>query len=60
MNGPTKKYKRQIVVDYIKRVNPYEKSQPISFDLRGYAKYLEEHNISGKNVPLNVMKMFQR
>lgn len=60
MNGPTKKYKRQIVVDYIKRVNPYEKSQPISIDLRGYAKYLEEHNISGKNVPLNVMKMFQR
>lgn len=60
MNGQMKKSKKQIVEDYIKRVNPYKKPEPVAFDLRGYAKYLDEHNISGKAVPMDVMKMFQQ
>ena len=35
--------KQKIVDDFIKRVNPYKKPQPIAFDLRGYAAYIEEH-----------------
>lgn len=57
---PMKESPRPTVEDYIKRTNLYEKSHPISFDLRGYAKYLEDHNISGKNIPSDVMAMFQR
>ena len=29
-----------------------------NFDMRGYAKYLEENNIPGKNVPQEVMEKF--
>ena len=44
---------------FISRINPYQKPEPLRFDLRGYAKYLKEHNISGKNVDENIVKMFQ-
>lgn len=56
MNSQTNK----LVDDFIKRVNPYEKQPGLSFDLRGYSKYVEEHNIPRNNVPESVMQMFQK
>lgn len=57
----TKSYKEKlaIVEEFISRVNPYQKPEPLRFNLRGYAKYLKEHNISGKNVNEDIIKRFQ-
>lgn len=52
------KEKQKIVEAFIKRVNPYEKHEPLSIDLRGYAKYLKEHNIDGKK-PNDIVEMFK-
>lgn len=62
MNGQMKSYKEKmtIVDEYLSRFDPYKKLEPLKFDLRGYAKYLKENNISGKNVSTDVVKMFQR
>ena len=48
--------KQKIVDDFIKRVNPYKKPQPIAFDLRGYAAYIEEH---GEATP-EIMESFRK
>lgn len=50
--------KQQMVETFIKRVNPYEKPEPLNIDLRGYTRYLEEHNIDGKK-PNNIAEMFK-
>ena len=61
MSGQTKSYKEKmaIVDEFISRVNPYQEPEPLRFDLRGYAKYLKEHGISGKNVNEDIVRMFQ-
>lgn len=50
--------KKQIVEDFIKRVNPYEKPQPIGFDLRGYAKYISDKHIQASDITPEIMNMF--
>lgn len=60
MSGQTMKSKDQIVDEFIKRVNPYESHQPIAFDLRGYAAYMEEHNLQGKDITPEIMNKFSR
>jgi hypothetical protein len=52
------KEKQQMIQSFIEKVNPYETKPGLEFDLRGYAKYLSEHNIPGNNVPPSVVKMF--
>jgi uncharacterized protein involved in tolerance to divalent cations len=58
MSGQTKTSKKQIVEDFIQRVNPYEKPQPIAFDLRGYAKYVSDKQIKTADITPEVMNMF--
>ncbi len=60
MNGQMKKSKSQIVEEYIKRVNPYEKPQPISFDLRGYAAYMKENGLKGADITPEIMNKFSK
>lgn len=60
MNGQTKKSKQQIVDEYIKRVNPYEKPQPIAFDLRGYAAYIEANNLKAADITPEIMNKFSK
>lgn len=52
--------KQELAQSFIKAVKPYEKKEGLKFDLRGYAKYLEEHNIPGDNVPPSVVEMFSK
>lgn len=54
------KQKQKIVDEFIERVNPYEIPKPLNFDIRGYAKYLKENNISGKKVSDSIFKKFQK
>lgn len=60
MSGQMKKSKRQIVDDFIKRVNPYEKPQPIAFDLRGYAAFVAQNDLKAKDITPEMMKRFVR
>lgn len=61
MNGQTISFKeKQAIADaFIERVNPYEKPEPLKFDLRGYSEYLKEHGITGKEVSPIVQRKFQ-
>ena len=56
----TKKSKNQIVEEYIRRVNSYEKPQPIAFDLRGYAVYIKAKGLKGTDITPEIMDRFSR
>ena len=62
MSGQTKSFseKQKLVDDFNARIRPYEEHENLRFDLRGYAKYLKEHGLHGKEVPAEILKMFQR
>ena len=59
MTGQTKKSKSQIVEEYIKKVNPYEKPQPIAFNLRGYAAYIKANGLKGTDITPEIMNEFE-
>ena len=61
MNGQMTKSERQkIVSDFIKRCDPYAKTQTTyKFDMRGYADYLKKNQIDVENVPPDVVNMFK-
>lgn len=54
------KQRQKLVDDFIERINPYETPQPLHFDLRGYAKYLKENNLSGKDTADYILKKFSK
>lgn len=58
MNEPITLFKEKQVEEFINRVNPYEKPEPLNIDLRSYPKYLKEQNIDGKK-PNNIAEMFR-
>lgn len=60
MSGQMKKSKREIVNEYINRVNPYEKQKPLSFDLRGYATYVAEHGLKASDITPEIMNRFSK
>ena len=60
MTGQTKKSKSQIVEEHIKKVNPYEKPQPIAFDLRGYAAYIKANGLKGTDITPEIMNRFSK
>lgn len=50
---------RQTKIDnLIEKVNPYKKLEPLNFDLRAYYKYIEENNISGEDIPQEILDRF--
>ena len=62
MNGQTTSFsdKQRMVDEFIMRVSPYEEHESLHFDLRGYAKYLKEHGLHGKEVPEEIVRKFQK
>ena len=60
MTGQTKKSKSQRVEEYIKKVNSYEKPQPIAFDLRGYAAYIKANGLKGTDITPEIMNRFSK
>ena len=53
-----KNEKQKIIDDFIKRVDPYKKPEPLNFDLRGYSAYIKEHNLSAVDIDESVFKKF--
>jgi len=60
MSGQTKKSKREIVNEYISRVNPYEKQKPLAFDMRGYASYVAQQGLKASDITPEIMKRFSK
>ena len=60
MNGQMKKSKKEIVNEYIKRVNPYEKPQPIAFDLRGYTAFVAKNGLKADEITPDIMQKFSK
>ncbi|MBR0409321.1 MAG: hypothetical protein IJI53_14945 [Clostridia bacterium] len=60
MYGQTKSYKEhQKAVDaYLKAHDPYQKPQPLKFDLRKYAAYVEQHKVDPASIPEEVLQSF--
>ena len=52
--------KDKTIYEYIRKTNPYKPLEPLKFDLRGYAAYIKEHSISGKDVPEEIIAKFQK
>ncbi len=50
MNGQTKSFKeiQNLIDEFIERVNPYERKEPLRFNLREYSRYIDENNIDKK------------
>ena len=54
-------YSKQKVVDkYMQDYNPYEKHEPLQFDLRGYAQYVKEHNLKPEDITLEILTLFSK
>lgn len=53
--------KRCLIGAYVKNSNPYESraNTDYRFDFRGYANYLKENKLSGKDVSVDVVRRFQ-
>lgn len=60
MNGQTRTSKQNVVDDFLKRVDPYEKPLPISFDLRGYSRYVSENGLTANQITPEIMNRFIR
>ena len=41
-------------------VNPYEKPQPIAFDLRGYSDYVSKNNLKANQITSEMMAQFDK
>lgn len=60
MNGLMKKSKKQVVEEFVQRVNPYEKPAPIAFDLRAYAAYVADNALTASDITPEIMGRFTR
>lgn len=54
------KQKQKLVDDFVERNNPYKTPVPLQFDIRGYAEYMKENNISGKKVSNEIFEKFYK
>lgn len=60
MNGQKTLSKDQMAEDFIKRINPYEKHQPMNYDLRAYVNYIREHNLKIEEITPELVNLFDR
>jgi hypothetical protein len=51
--------KQNLADDFILRCNPYEKKEPLKFDIRRYASYVKEHNLRPQEITAEIMEKFK-
>ena len=59
MNGQTKQSKRQVAESFIAAINPYEKQEPLAFDLRRYAEYAKRNRLKAGDITPETLKKFE-
>ena len=52
--------RQRMADEFIERLQPYAQRTPLEFDLRGYANYLKDRGIAGKDVPPDVAEKFAK
>lgn len=52
--------RQRMADEFIERLQPYAQRRPLEFDLRGYATFLKERGIAGKDVPPDVAEKFAK
>ncbi len=61
MNGQmTYTEKIKMVEGFIDTVNPYDNPPVLNFDMRGYANYIKENNLTSYNIKEDVLNMFSK
>lgn len=62
MSGQTMsiKEKDRIIEEFINRENPYRPHESWDFDVRGFIRYIEEHNIPSDQIDESIVAMFER
>ena len=61
MNGQmTYTEKIKMVEGFIDTVNPYDNPPVLNFDMRGYANYIKENNLTSDNITEDVLNMFSK
>lgn len=62
MNGLTKSFKEKqaLADDFIERIKPYEKPAPFKFDLRGYAEFIKNNNLSSSEITPEMAEQFRK
>ena len=59
MNGQTVLSKDDIIKNFIERVNPYDPPKAdYKMDLRAYARYVYDNNLTGDKITAEIMNMF--
>ena len=60
MNGQKMSYdeRNQRASNFLKRVDPYKKQEPLNFDMKAYAAYVKEHNLSAGEISPEIMEKF--
>ena len=49
-----------MVDEYMQDYNPYEKHEPLQFDLRRYAQYVKERNLKPEDITLEILAFFSK
>ena len=50
--------KQNIVEDFVSRAEPFEKINPLKFDLRNYAKYVKENKLTAEKITPEILQKF--
>jgi hypothetical protein len=58
MNGQMKLSKQEIIDEYVKKVEIYEKPKPIKFDLRAYSAYILKNNLKVSDITSDILQKF--
>lgn len=60
MSGQMKTFeeKQRMMDEFIEKTNPYKESEPLRFDLRGYAEYIKKNNIKSDMITEDIMALF--
>ena len=60
MSGQMSTSKETLVEDFIKNNNPYKKNEPLQFDMRAYASYVKENNLTASQITDTILKRFTK
>ena len=58
MNGQTSAFRRAAAEKFISKNNPYQKREPVNFDLRAYSSYVRENNLTARQITPQLLEKF--
>ena len=59
MDRQMKNQRRQAAESFTAAINPYEKQEPLAFDLRRYAEYAKRNRLKAGDITPETLKKFE-